>query len=195
MARMPSSSESGAPATAPLETVGPKPVRVWDRFVRVFHWSLVACVLLNVTWVDDGKTLHRVLGYVASGLVAARVAWGFIGPRHASFAEFWPTRASLAEHLRGVLAGSAPVHEGHNPLGALMMLTLMVSVVASGVTGHLQTTDAFWGVAWLQDLHDALATTLIAAAGLHAAAALVMGRLERVRLVRAMVTGVKERLP
>jgi cytochrome b len=195
MARMPSSVRGDAHACPPLDAMGSEPVRVWDRFVRMFHWSLVACVLLNVALVDDGETLHRALGYVASGLVAARVVWGFIGPRPARFAAFWPTRARLVEHVRGLLAGQAPLHEGHNPLGALMMLTLMALVVALGVTGHLQTTDAFWGEAWLQEVHDGLATTLVAAAGVHAAAALVMGRLQKVRLVRAMVTGVKQRRP
>ena len=38
-----------------------------------------------------------------------------------------------------------------------------------------------------------LAVTLIALAGLHAAAAIVMGRLERTNLVHAMLTGIKIR--
>ena len=45
----------------------------------------------------------------------------------------------------------------------------------------------------LQELHAALASTLIACAGLHALAAIVMGRIERTNLVRAMFTGVKIR--
>ena len=77
--------------------------------------------------------------------------------------------------------------------GALMMLALIVLVLSLGLTGWLQTTDAFWGEEWLQDLHEAVGDGLLIAAGLHAAAALVMGRVERTRLVKAMVTGVKER--
>lgn len=74
-----------------------------------------------------------------------------------------------------------------------MMLTLMGLVLLLGLTGWLQGTDRFWGNEALQDLHEALADGLVALAGLHAAAALVMGRLERTRLVKAMFTGVKER--
>ena len=44
------------------------PARVWDRFVRFFHWSLVSCVLANYFLVDDGETLHQWIGYFASGL-------------------------------------------------------------------------------------------------------------------------------
>ena len=51
-------------------------VRVWDPFVRVFHWSLVSCVVLNFFVVDDGETLHQFIGYLAAGLVAARFVWG-----------------------------------------------------------------------------------------------------------------------
>ena len=73
----------------------------------------------------------------------------------------------------------------------LMMLALMTLVLALGLTGFLQTTDLFWGEEWLEELHAGLATTLIALAGIHAAAAIVIGRLERVNLVGAMITGVK----
>lgn len=168
-------------------------VRVWDRFVRVFHWSLVACVLLNFFVLEEGELPHQVAGYLASGLVAARIVWGFIGSRHARFSSFFPTPSRLRQHLNELRSGRPAFHPGHNPLGALMMLALMAAVLALGATGWLQTTDLFWGDDAMEELHEALANGLMALAGLHAAAALVMGRLERVGLVRAMVTGVKVR--
>lgn len=175
---------------------------VWDRFVRLFHWSLVACVLLNYFVIEDGEWLHQWLGYAAAALVCARVLWGFVGSQYARFANFFPTPARLRAHaadLRahrlsqqaGRPAGALPHHLGHNPLGALMMLLLMALVLLLGLTGWLQTTDTFWGVEWMQALHEVLAHSLIAAVALHAAAALLMGRLERTNLVAAMFTGVK----
>jgi cytochrome b len=180
---------TGTPVATALPT--PAAQRVWDPFVRLFHWSLVACVLLNQWALEGGETPHRWAGYTATALVLARVVWGFVGSRHARFADFFPTPARLRSHLQALRRGQHPVHAGHNPLGALMMLALMALVLALGVTGWLQGTDVFWGDEGLQDLHEALATGLLWAAGLHAAAAIVMGRLERVNLVRAMVTGVK----
>ncbi|NIC40031.1 cytochrome b/b6 domain-containing protein [Aquabacterium sp. A08] len=167
------------------------PVRVWDPFVRLFHWSLVTCIVLNQFVLEAGEWPHEIAGYTASGLVAARVLWGFVGSRHARFADFFPTPARLRAHTQALLAGETPHHVGHNPYGALMMLALMALVLALGLTGWMQDLDAFWGEEWLQDLHEWLANGLLAAAGLHVAAALVMGRLERTRLVRAMVTGEK----
>lgn len=169
----------------------PASLYVWDPVVRLFHWSLVACVLLNQFVLEAGETPHRWVGYAATALVGLRLLWGVIGSRHARLADWWPTPARLRAHVRGLLAGQPDDHPGHNPLGALMMLALMALVLALGVTGWLQGTDAFFGEEWLQELHEGLANTLLLAAGVHAAAALVMGRLQRVTLVRAMVTGVK----
>lgn len=167
------------------------PARVWDRFVRFFHWSLVSCVLANYFLVEDGEMLHQWIGYFASGLIVARIVWGFVGSEHARFASFFPTPARLRAHLAAIRSGKPDFHLGHNPLGAIMMLALMVLVLALGLSGFLQTTDAFWGEEWLQEVHEVLASVLIGLAGLHAAAAIVMGRLEGVNLVGAMITGVK----
>ncbi len=72
-----------------------------------------------------------------------------------------------------------------------MMLALMGLVVAVGLTGWMQGLDAWFGDEGLQDLHAWLANALIGAAAAHALAAILMGRLERVNLVAAMLTGVK----
>jgi cytochrome b len=166
---------------------------VWDRFVRGFHWTLVLCVFLNYFVLEAGEPPHQWAGYLAAALVVARFVWGFIGSRHARFADFFPTPARLRDHLRGLFSRSGEIHWGHNSLGALMMLALMTLVLSLGVTGWMQGLDAYFGEEWLQDLHSVLANTLMLSVGLHAAAALVMGRLERTRLIKAMVTGVKER--
>ncbi|MFC7460883.1 cytochrome b/b6 domain-containing protein [Hydrogenophaga defluvii] len=175
--------------STPLER--PRAVTVWDPFVRLFHWSLVACVLLNQFVLEAGEAPHQWAGYIASGLVVARILWGFVGTRHARFTDFFPTPTRVRRHLAALRQGQTGEHLGHNPLGALMMLALMALVLSLGVTGWLQGTDAFWGEEWLQEVHEWLANGLLLAAGLHAAAAVMMGRMERVNLVRAMVTGVK----
>ena len=174
-------------------TVSIQKVRVWDKFVRFFHWSLVACVLANFFVIDDGETVHQWLGYTASILVCARIVWGFIGSRHARFSDFFPTPAAIRQHLRDMMSGSKAHDDGHNPLGAVVMLAMLVIVLSLGATGYLQTTDAFWGEEWLQELHEGLASALIALAGFHALAAIVMSRIERTNLVAAMITGIKVR--
>jgi cytochrome b len=174
-----------------LPTIDARPV--WDLFVRVSHWGLVSAVALNYFVLEDSKTLHEWVGYFAVVLVMARIVWGFIGSPHARFSDFFPTPPRVWRHVRELAAGKADMHWGHNPVGALMMLALISLVLALGVTGWMQGLDAFWGNERLQSIHEVLANVLIALAGLHALAAIVMGRLERTRLIRAMFTGVKER--
>lgn len=166
---------------------------VWDRFVRVFHWSLVSCVAFNYFVLDDGKTFHQWVGYLATSMVVARIVWGFIGSRYARFSDFFPTPRRVADHVRQVKRGNHSTSLGHNPIGALMMLGLMATVLALGMTGWMQTLDAYWGEEWLQNLHRNIGNALIGMATLHAVAAIVMGRVERTRLIKAMFTGVKER--
>jgi len=166
---------------------------VWDRFVRTFHWTLVLCVLSNYFVMDDGKVIHQWTGYLAFSLVVMRIIWGFIGTKHARFSDFLPTPFRVIQHVKALKSGTHDEHVGHNPLGALMMLSLIAIVLGLGLTGWMQTLDAYWGEEWLQDIHELLANCLITFAALHATAAIVMGRIERTRLIKAMFTGRKER--
>ncbi|MDP3760030.1 MAG: cytochrome b/b6 domain-containing protein [Ramlibacter sp.] len=165
---------------------------VWDPFVRVFHWALVSCVFLNQILLEGGETPHRWTGYAALVLISGRLVWGFVGSAHARFASFAPTPARVRAQVCALLRGRVPAYVGHSPLGALMMLALVLLVIALAVTGWLQTTDAFWGDESLQKAHETLANVLLLAAGMHGVAAIVIGRLERVRLIKAMITGVKQ---
>ncbi len=164
-------------------------VRVWDPFVRVFHWSLVACVAANLWFTED--EVHRYIGYAAVGLIAARVLWGFVGPRHARFADWWPTPARVRDYVAALRAGPAPRHLGHNPLGALMMLALMALVLALGLSGWMLGLDAFWGAEWLGALHEVLADVLLGGVVLHVTGAIVGSVRHRENLVAAMIHGKK----
>lgn len=172
-----------------------RPVMVWDRCVRVLHWTLVLCILGNLFVLKDGETAHQVAGYLAVAVVLSRLAWGWLGTPHARFASFVPTLARVRAYLSQLRRGADEPTMGHNPLGALMVLALLAVLLLLGLTGFLQTTDMFWGEDWLERLHEGLAKGLELLCLLHVAAVVVMSRRERVNLARAMVTGVKLRRP
>lgn len=165
-------------------------VRVWDPLVRLFHWSLAACIL-GAFLVEEGDTAHQVLGYTALGLVAFRLLWGFVGSRHARFSDFVRGPRGVAAYLRERLAGTSRRRLGHNPAAAVMILVLLGGTASVGMTGWMQTWDAFWGVEWLEDLHEALAYGLLAFVGVHVLAALVESLHYRENLIAAMVHGRK----
>lgn len=96
--------------------------------------------------------------------------------------------------LRLVLTGQEPRYLGHNPAGAAMMLLLMAVVAGLGLTGWLMTTDAFWGVRWIKNLHEALGEALPWMIGIYIIAALWESWRHREILVLSMVTGRKRPL-
>lgn len=166
-------------------------MRVWDRPVRLMHWALVASVA--AAWYTSSQIgpAHEVLGYIASALMAARVAWGFCDSRYARFAQFVRTPAATAQYLRSALAQRPPRYIGHNPLGGWMVLALLGNIALLGFTGWLYTTDEFWGYGWLAHLHASLGWTLLALIAAHMSGVALTSWQHRENLVRAMVTGDK----
>ncbi len=116
--------ETGA---AILRTAAPRrAVRVWDPLVRIFHWSLALSVA--TAWVTSGEweRAHEVAGYVAGGLVAARIAWGFSGSRYARFRQFVRPAPAVVAYLKAIAAGNERRYLGHNPAGGAMIVALLV---------------------------------------------------------------------
>lgn len=167
-------------------------VPVWDRFVRVFHWSLVASFATAYFYTEHIGWVHKGAGYLALALIAARGVWGFIAPSpHARFAEFVPTPARLWGYLRLLVAGREPRHLGHNPAGAVMIVYLLCATTVIGVTGFLMTTDAFWGNDLVETLHVGTVDVTVIAIGVHVGANLYESLRHRENLFKAMVTGYK----
>lgn len=168
-------------------------VKVWDPLVRVLHWSLAIVVLANF-FAEGGDPPHEWLGYVALGVIGLRFVWGWIGPQHARFRNWVRGPRAVREYLRERLAGRSQRRLGHNPGAAAMMVALLVGVAVVGVTGWLQTTDRFFGVEWLEELHEILAYTVLVMVGLHVAAAITESVHYRENLIASMVHGRKRAL-
>jgi cytochrome b len=166
-------------------------VYVWDRFVRLFHWSLVTTIALNLFVLEEGEPFHQWSGYTACLLIGLRIVWGFKGSHYAQFREFWPSIPSIRRELKGVLQGEPVTRLGHSALGALMMIALVLNVLFLGMTGYAMGTDYFFGESWLENLHAMLAVILQILVGLHVLAALLVSHIERVNLIAAMISGYK----
>lgn len=166
-------------------------VAVWDPLVRLIHWSLALTILLNGTVIEEESKAHEWIGYTALGLVGLRLLWALIGPKHARFSAFPPSPARAIRHLRKMLAGDRTIHLSHNPLGALMVYNIWASVIAMGVTGYMMTTITFYGVEWVEELHEAVFGWLVFSVALHVAGVALDTWRSGVHLVRAMVNGRK----
>jgi cytochrome b len=166
-------------------------IRVWDRFVRLFHWSTATLVLIAFLTTDDMRWLHETAGYGVLALVAARIAWGLVGTRHALFISFIAGPRAILRYLRLLRDGRAPRYIGHNPAGGAMIVALLLLLVIVAGSGWLSETDTYFGVPWVDHLHHISAHLLLVLVGLHVAGVVVSSWLHRENLVRAMITGRK----
>ena len=170
-------------------------MKVWDRFVRVAHWSLAACVL--IAWIaarlklKAAEPVHEWSGYAVLLVVALRLLWGWIGTRYARFDQFIVGPKRTIAYAGAMLRGSEPRYVGHNPLGGWMIVALLAAGTAASLSGWLSITDRFWGVEWVQDTHHVLGDALIVLAAFHVAGVAFTSRRQGENLAAAMLTGVK----
>jgi cytochrome b len=181
--------------TAPRSIVkDPEPaetVLVWDLPLRVWHWMLAVLVL--VAWVTpnvyDG--LHRLAGYAILGLLAFRLIWGIIGTRHSRFRSLRARLRATPVYLWNLRRGKTGRYLGLNPAGTAMQLALLLVLIVSAVTGAMQVTVRFFGLWWVEDTHEVTSYLLIPLVVLHVAGVVLVSRLQRENLARAMMTGRK----
>ena len=187
-------------------------VKVWDPFVRLFHWTLVVGFTIAYLSGDDAGTIHEWSGYAVLGLVSARTVWGFIGTRYARFADFVCRPSTVRRYVISLLTGHPQRYLGHNPLGGMMVVALLVMLALVSVTGILAlepspvsavavvaTAQANGederddGDGWISEVHEALAEFTLVLVMIHIAGVLIGSLLERENLVAAMITGRKRR--
>ena len=167
--------------------------RVWPAWQRVLH-ALLAASVITALWTFEGGMVHEVAGYVALVAVLVRIALGVAGPALARFSSFMRgPRATLA-YARQLWCQAEPRHLNHNPLGAWMVLTLLLVVSASAALGALFVTDAFWGIDWVITGHAWLAWSLVPLIVLHWAGVWHASRRHRENLAAAMWHGKKRAL-
>jgi cytochrome b len=188
-----------ATSASPAETIVSAPtanrVLVWDAPVRVFHWLTVAC--FAGAWItaesERWRLLHATLGYTMAGLLVFRLVWGFVGSRHARFADFVHGPRAVMRYLGSLLRGQPQHHAGHNPAGALAIVGLLLLIALASVTGWAVYNEV--GGDWTESLHEGAANATMALVVVHVAAVALSSWLHRENLVGAMITGRKPGTP
>lgn len=190
--------------------------RVYDPVLRVIHWwnALALAALLATGWsaelVEHGRwagavsQLHILLGYGLVTGLAARLAWGIVGPRHARFTDLWHPRAWLdVLRLRRRRRGGRFGHDELASLAYLAVYALLAAMAATGLAlaaiehGIGPLAALIGEMAWLKkpfaEPHEAIATVLAAFVVIHIGALVVHERLERNQVARSMLTGIQYR--
>lgn len=180
---------------------------IWDWPVRLMHWGLVLAVF--VAWLTreiegDWFAWHVRAGYTVLILTITRIAWGFVGTRHARFSAFLRGPRTVLDYARGLFDRHSAPSVGHNPLGAWMIVVMLALLLAQAVTGLFandqifQTGPLFGYVSGemsdrLTTLHKQIFDLLWLAIALHVVAVFFYQLYKRQDLLRPMFSGRKSR--
>lgn len=179
-------------------------IRVWDIFVRVFHWTLVVAFTVAYLSGEESETLHVYAGYLVFGLIVLRTVWGFIGTEYARFSDFVYRPATVKAFVRDTLKMRARRYIGHNPAGGLMIVLMLVALLLVSITGlavygiedHAGPLAMLAGQPesvedLLEELHEVLANFMLLLVLVHIAGVLVESFVHGENLARSMFTGRK----
>ena len=166
-------------------------ITVWSPWLRLLHWTLALSMFVSFFTHESAGTLHEGSGYVALGAALLRTVLGFAGAGVWRFSSFLTGPAATLTYAKAVLRKHEGRYLGHNPLGSWMVLLLLADALGCGLTGWLYTTDRFWGVAWMGNLHDMLGHLLIPLFVMHLAGVIFTSLRHRENLVTAMLHGKK----
>jgi cytochrome b len=153
-------------------------VYVWDPFIRIFHWSLVAAFTI------------------------ACVIWGFVGLGHARFSDFAYRPATSLRYMRDLVGFHAKRYLGHSPGGAVMVWALLVFLATTVVTGLIvyggdQQAGPLAGMfnkgtgEAVEEVHEVVANITLALVFFHIVGVALASFAHHENLVRAMITGYK----
>jgi cytochrome b len=177
---------------------------IWDLPLRLFHWSFATTIMaLWYTAEQEGELidLHMKLGYFVLGLVTFRIIWGFIGPKHARFSDFFPTPQRIKNYLTASL-NSPKCTAGHNPLGAFMVFLMLALVLTQAISGLFIDDDIFSSGPYygsvskeienlMSFLHHNVFDLILASIVLHVSAIFYYRYIKKIDLITPMITGKK----
>ena len=124
-------------------------IAVWDKLIRLFHWSLLAAVVISFyTTKTTGQPflfpieVHAQSGYIIIGLLVFRFIWGLVGSPYARFSTFLYGPKNTAGYAKALMTRRAPHYASHNPVGGWMVVLLLVSLGFQALSGLFLSDDS-----------------------------------------------------
>lgn len=182
-----------------------KQTKIWDIFIRIFHWSLLATFAITYLTEDDFPSLHVYAGYTIAALIILRLAWGLIGSRHARFSSFIVKPTAVIKYMKEVMQFRAKRYLGHNPAGGAMVIVLLNSLLMTLLFGLLTYGSSEFsgplaglvgGVSGsvaniFEELHEFFANFTVFLVVLHVLGVAIASLQHKENLVKSMITGFK----
>jgi cytochrome b len=181
--------------------------KIWDPVTRLWHWVLALAVIVNWTFGTfmsfDTVEWHFYTGYLIIGLIVFRLLWGFIGPAPVRFKTFLPTPSSTLQYFKTIGKREPSGTPGHNPLGALSVIAMLLALAGQAFTGLFIEADDFFEYGPLNDYvsektvkfmsgwHHFLSDAILVLVLLHVTAILFYLVWKHENLIKPMINGWK----
>ena len=180
---------------------------VWDPVTRLWHWVLAASVVTG--WaLGEFRTFsimqwHIYLGYLTGALLVFRYAWGWVGPGPVRHRTLFASLRGIPAYVRRIGRRQPSGVPGHNPVGALSVIAMVLALTAQVVTGLFSEDDALFHsgplasevssdtVVMMTGYHNLFAKVVLALVVLHVAAILFYLVWKRENLIAPMLNGRK----
>jgi len=109
---------------------------IWSLPTRVFHGLFVLFILAAFITGDEDRLLnyHAIIGYSLLILLAFRIIWGLIGPKHSRFKDF-PIGIENAKEFLSNIFQKDQKYIGHNPMASYVMIGMFIICFIVIVTG------------------------------------------------------------
>ncbi len=170
-------------------------LKVWDGFIRSFHWLLVIAIATLYFSAEEGMLeLHFVAGFFTLALLLTRLIWGVIGSKTAKLTALIHSPWAAIKSFK--LGDTKP---GHGAAGSYMVIAFFILIFTQLISGLMTTDDILTDgplvqyvssniVEWAGWVHHRNFDLLFYAIILHISA-IVIYRLKGKKLVKAMITG------
>ena len=118
---------------------------VWPLYIRLLHWTLALSFALSYISGEVGhETVHEYAGYTALCAAVIRIFLGFLPIQQVRFRDMIYSPAEIIRYALQFFRGNISLHEGHNPLGSLMVFALLLSVFFSASSGLITYTSVHY---------------------------------------------------
>ena len=187
---------------AQLKSVGS--TKIWDIWIRAFHWILAACVCFMLFSGETGFLFfdwHRKVGEFVLALLLFRLLWGFVGSSNARLLHLIVNPKRAFSHLYHLIRGDVQQERGHNAAGGWAILILLLLITFQAVSGLFIADEdeliegAFYGALGydmgerLLHLHHMNAQVLLILVGVHVLMVFVYLIRAGQNLITPMITG------
>jgi cytochrome b len=175
---------------------------------RVWHWVLALAILL--TW-PFGKFMsfdtvlwHFYLGYLILGLMLIRLIWGLVGPQPIRLSRLFYRPTLIIAYFKTLPKRHPSGSAGHNPLGALSVIAMLVIITLQALSGLFLETEDFFEYAplnkyvsedtmkFLLGWHHRFADLILILVILHISAILFYLVWKNENLIKPMLSGWKK---